>query len=67
MDWRKVFAFLFFVARNGATVRAFLGRGEGVDENMIVNHKITMDLMDPEVGQKIYVVQEDRYSRVLEL
>lgn len=34
---------------------------------MIVNHKITMDLMDPEVGQKIYVVQEDRYSRVVEL
>ena len=34
---------------------------------MIITHKMTMDLMDPEVGQKIYAVQEDRYSRCLEL
>lgn len=34
---------------------------------MIITHKLTMDLMEPEKGQKIYAVQDDRYCRQLEL
>lgn len=33
---------------------------------MIITHKLTMDLMEPEMGQRVYAVQDDRYCRNLE-
>ena len=34
---------------------------------MMITHKLTMDLMEPEMGQKVFAVQEDCYSRRLEI